>query len=81
LEVSSPGLDEPLKMHRQYAKNIGRFVEVITKEGLRKEGKLINATDNEIVIEEEMGKGKKKETVQHAVPMTEIKSTKIQIKF
>src|SRR5580698_9642471 len=24
LEVSSPGLDEPLKLHRQYRKNIGR---------------------------------------------------------
>src|SRR5688500_8236674 len=27
LEVSSPGLDEPLKLHRQYKKNIGRYVE------------------------------------------------------
>ena len=26
LEVSSPGLDEPLKLHRQYQKNIGRYV-------------------------------------------------------
>ena len=26
LEVSSPGLDEPLKLHRQYVKNIGRYV-------------------------------------------------------
>src|ERR1700741_1140035 len=36
LEVSSPGLDEPLKMHRQYLKNIGRYVEVIEKEGTKK---------------------------------------------
>ncbi|HWJ90620.1 MAG TPA: hypothetical protein VNR87_05890, partial [Flavisolibacter sp.] len=28
LEVSSPGLDEPLKLFRQYKKNIGRFVEI-----------------------------------------------------
>ncbi|MBL7721235.1 MAG: ribosome maturation factor, partial [Chitinophagaceae bacterium] len=41
LEVSSPGLDEPLKMHRQYQKNIGRFAEIIDKEGQRKEGKLV----------------------------------------
>ena len=27
LEVSSPGLDEPLKLYRQYKKNIGRPVE------------------------------------------------------
>jgi len=29
LEVSSPGLDEPLKLLRQYRKNIGRQVEIL----------------------------------------------------
>ncbi len=29
LELSSPGLDEPLKIQRQYTKNIGRKVEVL----------------------------------------------------
>jgi len=29
LELSSPGVDEPLKMKRQYAKNIGRFIEIV----------------------------------------------------
>ena len=81
LEVSSPGLDEPLKMHRQYLKNIGRFVEVLIKDGLKKEGKLVSASEDEIVVEEEKGKGKKKETVVHTIPVIEIKSTKIQIKF
>jgi len=38
LEVSSPGLDEPLKLLRQYRKNIGRNVEVIEKEGIKIEG-------------------------------------------
>ena len=28
LEVSSPGLDEPLKLFRQYKKNIGRYVDI-----------------------------------------------------
>lgn len=81
LEVSSPGLDEPLKMQRQYLKNIGRSVEVITKEGVKKEGKLVSVNENEIAVEEEKGKGKKKEVVLHTIPATEIKSTKIQIKF
>src|SRR6266498_375239 len=44
LEISSPGLDEPLKLHRQYVKNIGRYVEVILKDGIKKEGKLISAS-------------------------------------
>ena len=81
LEVSSPGLDEPLKMHRQYVKNINRFVEVIKKDGLKTEGKLIDVQENEMVIEEEKGKGKKKELVLHTIPFAEVKSTKIQIKF
>ena len=59
LEVSSPGLDEPLKLHRQYLKNIGRLVEVIMKDGERTEGKLISATEQEIVVEETRGKGKR----------------------
>ena len=35
LEVSSPGLDEPLKLFRQYRKNLGRPVDVqLVGEGL-----------------------------------------------
>jgi ribosome maturation factor RimP len=81
LEVSSPGLDEPLKLHRQYLKNIGRFVEVTDKEDVKSEGKLISATETDIVVEEIKGKGKKMETVQHTISFDNIKTTKIQIKF
>ena len=81
LEVSSPGLDEPLKLYRQYLKNIGRYVEVIQKDGQKKEGKLLSATDEEITMEEEKGHGQKKETVQHTISFGNIKSTKIQIKW
>jgi len=81
IEVSSPGLDEPLKLDRQYLKNIGRMVEIVLKNGLKKEGKLISVSENEIVIEEEIGKGKKKEVIQHIILKEEIKATKIQIKI
>ncbi len=40
LEVSSAGLDEPLKSLRQYKKNIGRPVEVQLLDGTQKEGVL-----------------------------------------
>jgi len=59
LEVSSPGLDEPLKLLRQYKKNIGRDVEVITTEDVKKEGKLTDVTEEKIVIEYTEGKNKK----------------------
>jgi ribosome maturation factor RimP len=81
LEVSSPGLDEPLKLIRQYKKNIGRFVEVLDNEGMKLEGKMTEVSDTGIVLEETKGKGKKMETVQHTVSFDQIKTTKIQIKF
>ena len=81
LEISSPGLDEPLKLRRQYVKNIGRYVEVILKNGIKKEGKLISATDNEIVIEEEKSNKKHKEIQPHTISYDDIKTTKIQIKW
>lgn len=81
LEVSSPGLDEPLKLHRQYLKNVGRYAEVLMKDGQKVEGKLQQALENEIVIEEEKKNNKKKELVQHNISFENIKSTKIQIKF
>ena len=81
LEVSSPGLDEPLKLRRQYLKNIGRYVEILLKDGIKTEGKLISATDEEVVIEEETGTKKKKEIIQHSLSYDDIKTTKIQIKW
>lgn len=81
IEVSSPGLDEPLKLDRQYLKNIGRLVEIVLKNGLKKEGKLVSVSETDVVIEEEKGKGKKKEVVQHIILKEEIKTTKIQIQF
>ena len=81
IEVSSPGLDEPLKLDRQYLKNIGRMVEIVLKNGLKKEGKLVSVSETDVVIEEEKGKGKKKEVVQHIILKEEIKTTKIQIQF
>lgn len=81
LELSSPGLDEPLKLHRQYRKNIGRYAEVLDLEGRRSEGKLVSVNDEELVLEEVKGKGKKMEVVQHTIPFASIKTTRVQVKF
>jgi ribosome maturation factor RimP len=81
LEISSPGLEEPLKLRRQYLKNIGRYVEVILKSGIKREGKLVNVTDGEILLEEEKGNKKKKEIIQHSLSYDDIKTTKIQVKW
>lgn len=81
LEVSSPGVDEPLKMHRQYIKNTGRDIEVVFTDDTRKEGKLIAVTESDILLEHTEGKGKKAVTQQLVIPFSNIKSTTVQVKF
>jgi ribosome maturation factor RimP len=88
LEVSSAGLDEPLKSLRQYKKNIGRLVEVQFQDGTLKEGQLTDVSEEGIVLEVSTGKptngklpSKKKEISSHNFLFNNIKSTKIQIVF
>ena len=81
LEVSSPGVDEPLKLYRQYKKNIGRPVEVILKDGIKVTGKMLDVQQDAITVEETKGKNKKKEVIQHVFLFDNIKSTKIQTVF
>jgi ribosome maturation factor RimP len=81
LEVSSPGLEEPLKLHRQYVKNVGRLVEVTPVEGTVLTGVLKEVGEAQITLVEEKGKNKKKEILEHIIPFDNIKTTKIQIVF
>jgi ribosome maturation factor RimP len=81
LEVSSPGVDEPLKLLRQYKKNISRLVEVTTNADEKKEGVLKEVTDESITIEQSEGKGKKATIVNTTINFTDIKQTKVLIKF
>jgi ribosome maturation factor RimP len=81
LEVSSPGLDEPLKMHRQYVKNVQRPVEVLLLDGVKIEGKMTEVTEDGIIVEETRGKNKKKEVINHSILFNNIKSTKLQVVF
>jgi ribosome maturation factor RimP len=81
LEVSSPGVDEPLKQQRQYQKNVGRSVEVTFADDTKKEGKLITVTLEDVVLEHTEGKGKKAVTRQLVIPFNNIKTTTVQVKF
>jgi len=81
LEISSPGVDEPLKMNRQYLKNVGRKVLVTFNDDTQKEGKLVEVTGSDILLEQTTGKGKKAETHQFLIPFENIKSTTVQVQF
>lgn len=87
LEVSSPGIGQPFKVHRQYVKNIGRQVEVLTKSGEKYSGELLSVNDGGFVIKEEKivkPEGKKKKELQiieHPFNFEELKSVKEILKF
>ncbi len=87
LNVSSAGLDRPLRVLPQFIKNIGRTVKVVKLDGTKLEGELKVATETGIVEENsrtEKVEGKKKKEViveQHQLPFDNIKETKIVITF
>jgi ribosome maturation factor RimP len=80
LEVSTPGLDHPLKLKRQYFKNIGRKIKVTTFQGTE-EGKLVSVEDEKITLEKELGSGKQKETKLIDIAFTDIDKTFVLVSF
>lgn len=81
LSVLSFGLEEPLKMQRQYVKNIGRSLQVEDEEGSFT-GTLISANEESFTIE--LKKKSKKNTEnenQKTYSYKEIKSAKVVISF
>jgi len=87
LNVMSPGLSEPFKILRQYQKNIGKYVDVITKENKKLTGKILTATEEGILLEtksKEKVEGKKgKQEIINNIQLTfnQIKETKVVILF
>jgi ribosome maturation factor RimP len=87
LHVSSAGLDKPFRHINQYIKNVGRTINVKTKDGRTIEGEIVKVADEKIILSaEEMqlleGK-KKKEKVEviYEIMLTEIKEANIVISF
>jgi len=86
LEVASAGVSTPLKLVRQYKKNIGRTLKIKTAAETI-EAKLEAATDESITLSwtarepKKIGKGK--ETVEHKreIPYSEIKEAIVIIIF
>ena len=81
LSVLSFGLEEPLKMQRQYVKNIGRSLQVEDEEGSFT-GTLISANEESFTIElKKKGKKNTENENQRTYNYKEIKSAKVVISF
>ncbi len=82
LEVSSPGIDFPLSMARQYTKNIGRNLAIKMTDGSKREGTLTAITADTVMINEIVKeKGKKATVIESVIPIEQITETKVVISF
>ena len=79
LEVSSPGVDEPLRSIRQYNKNIGRLLAVTNLEDFEQIGVLKTVAATGITLEVKINK--KKETALVEIPFEQIKQSIVQVIF
>ncbi|MDT0552964.1 ribosome assembly cofactor RimP [Urechidicola vernalis] len=87
LEVTSVDISKPLKVPRQYQKNIGRILSVKTVEGEKIEGTVVSADLNNVSLEwkarepKPIGKGKVTVTKQAVIDYNSIKEAKVKIIF
>jgi ribosome maturation factor RimP len=90
LEVSSTGIDLPLKMKRQYNSRVGRTLRVELKDGSFKQGILEAVSEDKIVLLPEEEKRKKKsklekkptqEVILIGIAFSDIKQTNVLINF
>lgn len=80
LEVTSPGLDQPLKLVRQYRKNIGRALKVHTRQQVFT-GRLTDVQAEAITLEAVPEKNKKAAPVSVQVPFTDIEKAFVVVSF
>ena len=82
LTVSSAGLDHPIRTERQYRKNIGQEIKLVTLEGNEVEGVLISVGENRIELEHPVKKPKKEiKKPNSVISFQAIKTAKIVVKF
>ena len=77
LEVSSPGLDRPLRHEADYRRFVGRLAKVVTREPIGRQtafaGRLAGFEDGHVLLEE----GRR----VHRVPLAAISRAKLEVEF
>jgi ribosome maturation factor RimP len=73
LEVSSPGVDRPLTEPRHWRRAAGRLVAATTAEGGEVVGRVVSATDDEVLLDI-AGQ-------EQAIPLATLGKGKVQVEF
>ena len=87
LQVMSPGLSEPLKLPRQFKKNMGREIEVLLNSDEKIQGEVVAVDDEKVTVvlkyrrPKLIGKGKEDVVENKEIPYADIKKALVVIKF
>lgn len=87
LQVMSPGLSEPLKLPRQFKKNMGREIEILLNSDEKIQGEVVAVDEDKVTVvlryrrPKLIGKGKEDVVENKEIPYTEIKKALVVIKF
>ena len=87
LEVSSPGMSNPIRVLKQYYRFLGRELKVLKTTGEVIIARLKSADEHKIVLEKTervnkpVGKGKMDQTTEIEIPFSEIKESRLEFKF
>ena len=87
IEVSSPGLGNPLVVKEQYQASVGRPVKVTLKDGNVLKGNLADFEEEHLTltwkerVPKEVGKGKMVVKREERISLENIKETRLEIRF
>lgn len=81
LEVTTPGLDQPLKLKRQYTRNVGRSLKVRRRDQSQITGKLSRADEGGIVLLQEIQEGKTRREQEVPVRYEDIDKAFVIVSF
>ena len=87
LQVMSPGLSEPLKLPRQFKKNMGREVDILLNNDEKVAGEIADVDDEKVTLTlryrrpKLVGKGKEDVVEDKEILYSDIKKALIVIKF
>lgn len=87
LEVGSAGITAPFKVRRQWGKNVGNDIEMLTRDGKKLYGRLVDLTDDAAVVETEQKvrrEGMKRpvvEVLRMEIPFADVKRACYDLKF
>ena len=87
LQVMSPGLSEPLKLPRQFKKNMGREIEVLLNSDEKIQREVVAVDDEKVTVvlryrrPKLIGKGKEDVVENKEIPYADIKKALVVIKF